>query len=425
MNSSEAVRNNVRVIVVGGGPAGCMAALFAREAGAEVLLLEANPQVLEKAAITGNGRCNLSNLAITPDAYHTVESNHLAKSAFLTYRPERLLNYFTENGIYLHTRGNLIYPQTDRAETIVLFLKRKLQRNGVVIRTGTAVTGVNWDPETGDFLIRTEDDDVLTADRVVLATGGLVHRGRDCGAAGYTLAKSLGHHLTATMPALTYLTTNEKHLAAADGVRCEARLTLLDPGKPQQGVSEQGELQITKKGLSGIAVFQLSHAAGTLLREGVQPELEIDFLPGVPEEEYNREIAGRIQSGICREETVADLFLGILQPKAASWLIREAGEVEERKVKKCDKEALLKLLSSVKHRRCIITGTGSYPEAQVTAGGVQGNEVTEAFESVYHKGLYFAGELLDVDGPCGGYNLTFAMCSGAAAGAAAAGHGMP
>ncbi len=407
------------IAVVGGGAAGCMAAVSAARSAAgepvQIILLEAGKGIGAKIRITGNGRCNLTNLQIRPEHYYSVEQADPMR-IYEKYSPDTLRSFFEERGVFLHSRGDLIYPLTDRADTVAELFERELHREKVQVQYDARIREIRREGKR--FLLRDEHGNRWQADAVILATGGLTGKRLGCRGDGYALSQQIGLHVTDCFPALTYLKTDCAGLAAADGVRCEAELKLLIGDKA--AAQERGELQLTKKGLSGIVCFQISHPAAQALRTGREAILQIDFAPDITDDQLRKQILERMKKIPEENPALSELFFGMIHPGAAAMIIRSSGQVEERKARKLHPEELMKLLKQIKAFRVRITGTGDYEEAQVTAGGVRMKDLNENLEAADCEGLYLCGELLDVDGLCGGYNLTFAMCSGAVCGMAAA-----
>ena len=258
---------------------------------------------------------------------------------------------------------------------------------------------------------------ICLADRVILCTGGLAGPVFGCSGDGYALAESLGHSRIPTVPALTPLLCPEKALKLAAGVRCPAAITLVCDG--EAAGSEQGELQIVETAVSGIPVFQLSRLAGYALRDGREVRIRADFLPGMPEEEWQKQADLRLRDG--RNQTLEQLFMGLVHPKLLRFILNRMGMVSEQKRAGVETEQIRQVLELMRGLDFEITGLTGYEKAQVTAGGIPLTETDpDTMESLVCPGLYLAGELLDADGICGGYNLQWAMTGGLLAGRAAA-----
>lgn len=406
------------IAVVGGGAAGCMAAAKAAERpGIRVIVFDRNEQPCRKINASGNGRCNISNEYFPDDCYYS--SGCFDREKRLShFSPQALLSFFVSEGVYFHSRNGYLYPRTDQAATISSALLRILRDRGVELRSSCAVTGLVR--EAGGFALRMENGETVSADRVVLAAGGAAAPQLGGTPDGYELSRALGHHVVSPIPALTSLSVGASTKAAA-GVRASAAVALLEEIGCESRVlrREEGELQIGNGVFSGIPVFQFSRLAGRALEEGRKVALSIDFLPEFTPELWERERRRRLFLA-AENRMLRELTDGLVHPKICSLIAGRCGLTAENKTGKLSEKALRQFLDRLRDDRYEITGTGGFRDAQVTAGGVCLEEIGEDFSSLCCPGLYLAGELLDVDGICGGYNLTFAMCSGSAAGMAAA-----
>ena len=450
-------RDTIRteIAVIGGGASGCMAAIGAAESGASVVVFDKNDRPARKICATGNGRCNLVNLYQDEKCWYT-SSGVSVRGRLASFSERDLLAFFEERGIWFHDRQGYVYPGTDQASVIADLLIREMDRLRVGVFPGARVTGIEKDP-SGLFRItvesvvgseqgkekynrnRRKNEDrrknernrnlqtgsaravperrICLADRVILCTGGLAGPVFGCGGDGYALAESLGHSLVPTVPALTSLICPEKALKMAAGVRCPAAITLICDGE-ETGM-EQGELQLTEAAVSGIPVFQLSRLAGYALRDGREVRIRADFLPGMPEEEWQKQADLRLRDG--RNQTLEQLFMGLVHPKLLRFILNRLGLVSEQKRAGVKTEQIRQVLELMRGLDFEITGLTGYEKAQVTAGGIPLTETDpETMESLACPGLYLAGELLDADGICGGYNLQWAMTGGLLAGRAAA-----
>ena len=430
------------IAIAGAGASGLMAAISALHAGARVILLDRNDRPGAKIYATGNGRCNLSNRIMTKECYYS-ESGEDILRRMEPFGPESVCRFFTERGILLHERNGYLYPRTDQASTVVSALVRELrsfpERLEFLpgIRVSELTRGKKDDAPA--FCIRGESrgGNVLTrrADRVILASGGMVSKEFGCTGDGYRLAMRLGHTVTPLFPCLVPLVTQGSNQKAAAGVRTQARVTAVIDGKSVR--SDTGEVQFTERGISGIPVFQISHPLSEALAEnaaGHSPRRRIavrmNFLPELSDGEFAKEAQRRLRS-IRPDDTLGDLFAGLIPAKLSSLLIRDAGFAQEKKIRNLGGPAREEnpdaaqriprlLLDTLRQKEFIICGTEDFHRAQVTGGGIPLAEVDSEFASRVCGGLYLAGELLDTDGICGGYNLTFAFSSGWIAGRSAA-----
>ena len=406
----------MKVLVLGGGPAGMTAALAAARAGAEVLLLEQNERIGKKLLLTGNGKCNYTNLELDVARYDT-DGPDFVRELIKRYPPKAIIRFLEELGVPpLSRHGGWIYPHAEQAAAVLNALRTALEREQVAVRTGTRVLGIQREKK-GGFRIRTEEKP-LYADRVILALGGsaLAKTGSD--GSGFRYAEELGLKLEAPRPALCPLRSTEREnpfFRAAQGVRVPAELTLFVDNAARG--RESGELQLTKEGFSGIAVFQLSLFAGRALAEKRKTELCINFLADFTADTdfFARRLSMPFATDL---EAVGN---GLVPKNLWGALLRRAALTPQQAVKRGDRELAKRLSAALTASRFTLQGLGSLEKAQVSAGGIALSELSGqslSFRRV--PGLYAAGEILNVTGPCGGYNLHWCFASGLSAGQSAA-----
>lgn len=384
------------VIIVGAGASGLTAAIFTAEAGAFVTLLEQNEKPGRKIAVTGNGHCNLTNRKMDPGCYRG-EHPEFAARILEQFSLEDTLRFFRRIGISVTDKKGWLYPRSGQAPCVTELLEQKARSLRVKIKTRESVTAVF--PENDRWTVKTQTWS-YQADAVILAGGSKASTVPGSDGSGYLLAKTLGHHITEPVPALVGLKCRGNFFKAWAGVRTEARLSLFIDGIKR--AEESGELQLTDYGISGIPVFQLSRYAARALEEQKKVSVRISFLP-----EYDKKTLRVFLDELARNcpyLTRQDQLSALLPDKLIKILLRQPD-----------------LYDAILAFELEICGTGGFERAQVCAGGVDTLEINpETLESCLHPGLYFAGELLDIDGPCGGYNLQWAWCSGAVAGKHAA-----
>ena len=406
----------MKVLVLGGGPAGMTAALAAARAGAEVLLLEQNERIGKKLLLTGNGKCNYTNLELDVARYDT-DRPDFVRELMKCYPPKTIIRFLEELGVPpLSRHGGWIYPHAEQAAAVLNALRAALEREKVAVRTGTRILGIQREKKAG-FRIRTEEKP-LYADRVILALGGsaLAKTGSD--GSGFRYAEELGLKLETPRPALCPLRSAEREnlfVRAAQGVRVPAELTLFVDNAARG--RESGELQLTKEGFSGIAVFQLSLIAGRVLAEKRKTELCINFLPDFTADTdfFARRLSMPFATDL---EAVGN---GLVPKNLWGALLRRATLTPQQAVKRGDRELAKRLSEALTASRFTLQGLGSLEKAQVSAGGIALSELSGqslSFRRV--PGLYAAGEILNVTGPCGGYNLHWCFASGLSAGQGAA-----
>lgn len=399
-----------RIAVAGGGAAGMMAAIRAAEAGAFVTLFEGNERVGKKILSTGNGRCNFSNERMGVQYYYG-SGRDLAADILERFGTAWTVAFFEKLGMRVKSREGYLYPASDQASTVLDLLRYELVRRGIEVHTGERITEIR--PLNGKLIVMPGKTQY---DAVILACGGCAAPDTGSDGNGFALAERLGHQIVSPVPALCALRCKEKFYKQVAGVRCDAEVTLFAEG--QKTASERGELQLTDYGLSGIPVFQISRHAAKALQEKKRVTARISFLPDLDEEACSVFFHNRLAAKPEDEMTV--FLTGIVNKKINSLLLKLAGIRETERAGKTDPAAFERLWRLYCELETEIVDVNGFDRAQVSAGGVDCSEVTERLMSKKLDGLYFAGEILDVDGICGGYNLQWAFASGAAAGEAAA-----
>ncbi len=385
-----------QIIIVGAGASGLVAAINAAAGGAAVTVLEQNDRPGRKICATGNGRCNMTNLDQTEGVYRGTHPEFV-KDALEQFSVNDTISFFQELGICITDRNGWIYPRSNQAQSVVDVLTMKARSLKVKLKTNQYVTGVSF--SDGHYNVHT-DGWTYTCDTVILANGSRASSVAGSSESGYEIAQSLGHHLIEPLPALTALKCKGNSFSSWSGVRTEGKVTLYINGTPE--ISQQGELQLTDYGISGIPVFQISRYAIRAVHEKKKAELSINFFPELSKEELQEYLSKRQKE--CPYKSGKELLTGLFPEK----LIRVLSAQKD-------------LVSAITDFRLSVKDGLSFEQAQVCSGGVDTSEVDcHTMESRLHKGLYFAGELLDIDGTCGGYNLQWAWSSGAAAGIHAA-----
>ena len=389
-----------RVIVVGGGAAGLSAAIAAAETGHAVTVLERMPRVGKKLLLTGNGRCNLGHDGFDFSHYHgSVKQAERILADFDTRE------YFRRFGLYTRTDSEgRIYPMSGTAASVLDALRFSAEQRGVQTICEKQVTGLA--PKHGAWTVFCGEQR-FTADRVILAAGGAAAPG--CGTDGslYPVLRKMGYQIVPPVPALCPVPTDPARVRALKGLRVRAAVSAVCVGRILK--QETGEVQFTENALSGICIFNLSRFAAEY---GSRMEIALDLLPEIPAEETAPLLNGLLsQRG---DLPAGDLLTGLLPKRIAETCIKQSGGSCGDPASALSAETQGKLTALLRDWRFPVTGTAKFAQAQVTAGGVAGACVTDVLESRLHKGLYFCGELLDIDGDCGGYNLTWCWASGTA-----------
>lgn len=398
------------VIIIGGGAAGLTAALSASQRGAKVTVLESAPRIGRKILASGNGRCNLANLG--PMRYNG--DTALASAVMAAYPVEKVLAFFSGLGLVtVEEAGGRVYPACGQAAAVLDVLRLALDRQGVKVVCEAPVTKLT---KTKAGFQAVTPQGTFEAKAVVAAFGGMAggKLGHDGGP--YQLLTKLGHTLVSPRPALTALVTEKKAVKGLSGLRLPARLTLCDGTKPVEAAS--GEALFTDYGVSGVCAMQLSRTAGELLNKGKQPILYLDFssMLGLTPRIYDRVEAADPFENVplllsCLKERQHTLPKETLLTGLAPRLLAE-------RLKGMSLPDMAKYLAAFP---APILGVRGMENAQVTAGGIRGGEFDpHTLQSRKCPGLFAAGEALDVDGDCGGFNLQFAFASGLIAGENAA-----
>jgi predicted Rossmann fold flavoprotein len=354
---------------------------------------------------------------VDENCYHTGGGEDLS-AFFARFSVEDNIRFWESRGVYVHDRNGYVYPRTEQASTIADAFDKILRAAGTEIIPGSRVSKVKpeEDSEGRVFRIETKAGRHYFARKVILSGGGEAGPQYGCDGSLYGIAESLGHTVNKPLPALVPLMSDDKDLKAAAGVRCDAKVTLVCGERASH--AERGELQITQAGISGIPVFQISSEASRALDEGKKVFVKIDFLPDFTEEMWEKEKERRLSED--RNCMLGTFLLGLVNKKVLDLLLRKRGIQVEKKASKVDRDILDSIMEDMRCLHVRITGTGGFGQAQVTTGGIPLSQTDDDLMSDRCSGLYMAGELLDVDGICGGYNLQWAFTSGWIAGKSAA-----
>ena len=406
----------MNVLVLGGGPAGMAAAIAAARGGAAVTLLERNDRIGKKLLLTGNGKCNFTNLDLRTERYDC-DAPALIEEVLKQFPPEAIIRFMEELGVPPLTRhGTWIYPHAEQAAAVLNALRTELERLGVKIVTEARILGSRQN-QKGGFAVKTEKAE-FRADRVVAALGGAALPRTGSDGSGAELVARLGLKLQPLRPALCPLRSAEREntfFRASQGVRVPAALSLWVDGK--KVAEENGELQLTKEGFSGISVFQLSLPAGRALQHKQRAELMLNFLP-----DLKADLTFFAKRSVQPFATTLEAYGNGLVPKNL-WLalLRRAGLSAGMSPTSLRKTELAAIAEQLTAARFPIQGLAAYDKAQVSAGGISLRELNpNTLGAKRMTGLYFAGEILNVTGPCGGYNLHWCFASGLLAGQSAA-----
>ncbi len=386
------MKNNVAVI--GGGASGILAAIFAARSGAAVTILEKNPRIGKKILATGNGRCNFTNVNACTDDYNS----DFVQYALEKFTPADVIDFFEELGLLSREEAEgRVYPLSGQGAAVLDVLRLELSRLSVKI---VAEFDVEKIEKKGDLFEITSKNQTVKADKVIVATGGMASPKSGSDGKGYELLKRFGHKTTKLIPSLVQLKTEK----SVGGVRAYGKVTI------ENGICETGEIQFNNYGISGIPVFSIAK----YVKKG--ESVFLDLLPDYTEEEVFGVLKKR------PKQTMESYLIGILNKALGQFLLKECGISPLSKMSDdLRDDEIMRIAKKIKCWRFDVTGTMPWENAQVTSGGIELSEIDEkTMESKLIKGLYVTGELLDIDGPCGGYNLHWAWASGKLAGSEAA-----
>ncbi|SHI79687.1 BaiN/RdsA family NAD(P)/FAD-dependent oxidoreductase [Lutispora thermophila] len=405
----------LKIAVVGGGAAGMLASIVAARNGAEVLVLEQLPRVGKKLLATGNGRCNLTNINMNIRSFHGSNVN-FAISALKKFDQRSAMDFFEDLGIHCVVEGEgKVFPASGQASSVLDVLRFEMERLGVKEICDARVESVSYGKK--GFKINVKDRDSMWVDKVILTTGGKANPSLGANGSGYELAKAFGHKIIEPFPSLVKLKLDAPFLKSLSGAKIDGEAAIEVDGKVLR--KESGEILFTDYGLSGPPVMQLSRIAGEHLRMGKRVNIALDLFPDMSFEELEDLLERRTY---LREDKPFDFsFVGLINKRFINVLLKEAGisdlHMPCRYVTEDDMKAIA---NKMKRWVMSVSGTQSWSEAQVTAGGVDVSHINpETMESKIAPGLYFAGEIIDIDGDCGGFNLQWAWSSGYIAGLSA------
>ena len=397
--------------IIGGGASGMAAALAAAENKEnKIIIFERQARVGRKLLATGNGRCNLTNLQANGDCYHG-DHPDFAKHALNRYSVKDTLNWFGSMGLYTVTEeSGRVYPYSDQANSVVDVLRFALQKSNIQLLTGYEVNRIR---KNGDGFSVEAGEEVFLCNKVIVACGGLAGTKLGGSMAGYKLLRNLGHHCTRLRPVLVQLKSDWFGCEALKGVRANCKVSL-DHDRDTVAAST-GEVQFTQYGLSGPVIFEISRDACI---DSGKWTCVFDFLPELSMEQLNDMLKEKQKTNL----TVEDLFTGILHNRLGRVIVSGMQLAGNRLISSLSDYEITLLCACAKGLVVPVTEPMGMDSAQVTAGGIFTEEFDpNTMESRLVTGLYACGEVLDIDGDCGGYNLQWAWSSGRLAGSAAGG----
>ena len=409
-----------RVIIIGAGASGMMAAWAAAMSGQEVLLLDKNEKAGKKLYLTGKGRCNLTNATDSSEFFAAVPRNsRFLYSSLYAFDNQAAMDFFESHGLKLKTeRGNRVFPQSDHASDVTKTLLKALKAVGAELRLFTEVKSILTEGGRvrGVSVKSSGKTETIPADAVICACGGCSYPSTGSDGSGFALAASCGHRITPLSPSLVPMNVKEDYVRELQGLSLKNISVSLYAGK-KHVFEDFGEMLFTHFGVSGPLILRASSVANDYFRRGPL-DLRIDLKPALSEEQLDRRLQRMFAENLNRE--FKNSLSGLLPARMLPVLIRLSGIDPEKKTNSVTRKERFTLISLLKSFPCTVTGLRGFDEAIITRGGVDVKEVNPStMESRLVKGLFFAGEMLDVDAVTGGYNLQIAWSTGYLAGISA------
>lgn len=414
-----------KVLIIGGGAAGMMAAVFAAKNGNKVEIFEKNEKLGKKLFITGKGRCNITNAAELEDFFPAVTSNpKFLYSAFYSFTNEQVISFFEELGVRTKVeRGGRVFPVSDHSSDVIQALKKEMERLEVKINLNAEVKELRIEKRpSGETVtgILLASGKKISGDAVIVATGGISYPSTGSTGDGYRFARKCGHKVSELSPSLVPMEVKEWYAGELMGLSLRNIEIRITDGKKKL-YQEFGEMLFTHYGVTGPVILSASSIVGKKLKDK-ELTLHIDLKPALTEEQLDKRVLREFEANHNRQfkNAVDCLFPSKLRPV----IVELSGISEEKKVHEITKEERLRFVRLIKDFTMTLTGLRGYNEAIITKGGVSVKEIDPGtMESKLVKGLYFAGEVLDLDAVTGGYNLQIAWSTGYLAGINAAADG--
>lgn len=419
---------NHRILIVGGGAAGITAAIAAKDYGEDVAIIEGTDRIGKKILTTGNGRCNITNNSIDStleryaqikeagDPHYPLPYHSSNEDFFLpvlrAVTVKDTIDFFALLGLPTTTLDNgKMYPLSLQASSVLDIMRMGLEERGIPVYTGNKVFDIK--PLKSGYRVTTrtpEGDITYQCEKLILCTGGKSAAATGSDGSGYSLAKALGHSVIPTYPALVQLKLDYKNLKAISGIKFDGYAEILVDGKTLR--REFGEILFTDYGISGPPILQLSRIASCSVERGCKVEIKVNMLPDLEAADLDNFLENH--KALFGHRSLMNSLVGIINKKLIPVILKEAGITDIHKpLWELSWKEKTSLMRHLQNWQFTVSGTNSFANAQVTAGGIDTTEVDAlTLESKLKKNLFFAGEILDVDGDCGGYNLQWAWSSG-------------
>lgn len=393
----------MNIVIIGAGASGMTAAISAAISGNrnKITLIEHDDRVGKKILSTGNGKCNLTNENMSIDNFRCKDKEFVT-NVLAHFGYNETLDFFEKLGLIFKNRNGYIYPYSGQASSVLDVLRMKCESLGIIQLVG--IKPIHIKISNREYLIECREENKtiqIKADKIIIATGSPASNIPGADMSGYKLVKELGYKIEKVLPALTGLRCQEKFCKELSGVRCEGKVSLFIDDKLM--TEDIGEIQLTDYGISGIPVFQVSRFAAIALDKQKKVTAKIDFMPHLSREQIKKIFINKFEN--CPEKNMEKQMIGILNKKISSVIIKRYGTNVDN------------VVEGIKEFVFTIKATNPFEQSQIATGGVDISQINcDTMESKLHKGIYFAGEIIDVDGICGGYNLQWAWSTGYIAG---------
>lgn len=404
-----------KIGIIGGGASGMMAAIAAKQAGGDVTILEHKDRIGKKILSTGNGRCNFTNTMQEPQCYHTDNPDPFFPWEIIRqFTAQDTIAFFLQLGIYSKNKNGYLYPQSEQASAVLDVLRMEINRLDIPVLLEEQISEIKV--TKGGFRVQGSSRS-FSFDKVIVAAGSKAAPATGSDGSGYTLAKMLGHHMVPVLPSLVQLRCKEPFYKNLAGIRVYGKVGIYTGNECV--AADTGEIQLTNYGISGIPVFQVSRYAAKGLYRKQEVFALLDFMPDFTPAQTKHFLKKRME--FRPQKKLHEFFIGLLNKKLSDTMISLSGIDKNKAVAKLTDDEWDILTAHFKEFKTVITATNSFEHAQVCSGGIKTEELDpETLESRLVPGLFFAGEIIDVDGLCGGYNLQWAWSSGYVAGKEAA-----
>lgn len=399
------------IVIIGGGASGMMAAITAARNGRKVCIVERLSRVGKKILVTGNGRCNMGNTYLLPKHYHSSDQVDV-EGVLARFGYEQTENFFKELGILPLVEGTKVYPLSEQATTVLDVLRMEMERLEVEILTDTKIIAMKQGKK--GWQLTCESGEMITAEKVIVATGGMTSTSLGCDGLGYELLKKVGHTLKQPFPILVHVLSDSPYCKMMKGTKVKANASVYVEGKLAR--AEYGEVLFTDDGLSGPPIFQISRQVSRAALENKPAKVTLDLFSQMTEEQLISLLYERTYQH--PERTIEELLIGMLHKRVIIPVLK-ASKIDgiHRLVETLEYEEIQRIVKVLKGFTFEVQGTRGYKFAQVTAGGIRATEIDfETMASLKADNLYITGEVMDIDGDCGGYNLQWAWATGYIAG---------